>query len=291
MISAWAFQDGETTTFYDETGASSFSTARRYVYANPTHLQLTQDTVTNSDGTQRITQMKYPADYATGSGNAEAIALTAMQGDAHIHSPVIERWVISRAGGTDSVVQAELTSFKTYATGQYLPYQRFVFKSLTGVTDFAPSTVSGSFSKDSRYLLQETADSYDGYGRITQVTDARSNATQYQYLGGSNNAFLSKVTRVCTGCSNLVTDLAYDTDGNLASIKDEGGAFRYFTYDLYGRLRQIKIALNPDTVVRAYGYTYSRTSPSWTFNTASPNAVVDSTFQAPGRSLVHTEYL
>ena len=279
VIAGWAYQASDTTVVHDTTGTSSFSSARSYVHGNPAHVQLTEMTETNSDGAQRITRMKYPADFTTGSGNAEAIALSAMMDAAHIHSAVIERWVTQRIGATDSVVQAEVTSLKTFGTGQYLPYQRFVLNSPTPLTNFVPSSVtSGAFTKDSRYLLQETANTYDVQGRITQVADARGKLTDYVYGGNPNNAFLTKVTRVkdASGTIDLVTDLAYDSLGFLQSIKDEGGSLRRFTYDLFGRLRQIKN--DGDTVVKAYGYTYSRTSPTWTFNAASPNAVVDTTF-------------
>lgn len=161
---------------------------------------------------------------------------------------------------------------------------------------FVPSAVtSGAFTKDSRYLLQEAADSYDAYGRITQLADARNALTNYAYGGNQNAAFLTQVTRVNdgSGTTNLVTDLAYDSDGYLVSIKDEGGSFRYFTYDLFGRLRQVRNHGN--TAVRAYGYSYSRTSGNgWVFQPGTPNAVVDSTYlqQAPTVvSVVGTEYL
>ncbi|MGH7334188.1 MAG: RHS repeat domain-containing protein [Candidatus Rokuibacteriota bacterium] len=291
VISGWGYQDSDTTVVYDETGVSSFSTARKYVYGNLSHIQLSEQTDSNSTGTQRITRMKYPADFAPGSGNAEAIALTAMQGTSYMHSPVIERWVVEKVGATETVVQAEVTSFKMYLTGQYLPYQRFVFNSPSGVTNFVPSSVTtGAFTKDSRYLRQETADTYDGYGRITQLTDTRDNVTTYLYGGNPNNAFLTQVARV--GSPSLVTDLAYDTDGFLASIKDEGGSFKHFTYDLYGRLRLIKN--HSGTPVKAFGYVYSRTSPSWNFDVNNPNRVVDTTFlqQTPTpKTVVSTEYL
>lgn len=292
VVSAWGYQDGDSTFVYDDAGSSSFSTARTFAYGNPQHIQVTEQTETNSNGTQRITRTKYPADYAAGSGDTEAAALTQMQGTAHIHSPVVERWVIHRTGSTDSVMQASVASFKEFASGQYLPYQQLVLNSQSALTTFTPSSVTGGvFVKDTRYVLHETAGSYDGYGRITQLTDARGNATAYQYGGNPNAAFLTKMTQVGNGGFDLVTDLAYDMDGFLSSIKDEGGTFRYFTYDLYGRLRQIKN--HGGAVVKAFGYAYSRTSPSWTFVPASPNAVVDTIFlqhSPTPKSIVSTQY-
>jgi len=165
------------------------------------------------------------------------------------------------------------------------------------VMTFVPSTVSGpSFIMDSHYLLQETADSYEpNYGRITQVTDARGKVTTYQYGGNANNAFLTELKRLhdATGTVDLATDITYDTDGNVASIKDEGGTFRHFYYDGFGRLDSIRN--NGSVKVKAYGYTYSATSANgWVFQPAAPNAVIDSTFlqQSPTpKSLVSAEYI
>jgi hypothetical protein len=77
--------------------------------------------------------MKYPADYATGSGNPEAAALAAMQDvsptGAHMPGVVIERSVSVKVGASERVVQSEITTFKQFLTGQFLPYQHFVLNS------------------------------------------------------------------------------------------------------------------------------------------------------------------
>lgn len=127
VISAWVHPESDTTVIYNETGGSSISTVKKYTYGNPEHLQLTQITETNSDGTERITRLKYPADYASGSGNAEAAALTAMKGSAHMHSQVIERWIAEKKKDSgEKIVQAELTTFKEFAPGKILPFQRYI---------------------------------------------------------------------------------------------------------------------------------------------------------------------
>jgi len=152
---------------------------------------------------------------------------------------------------------------------------------------------NGVFTKDNNFLLQETANTYDATGRIIQLADARGYLTDYQYGGNSQNAFLIQVKRWKTGVGGeyLATDIAY-LNGNVSSIRNEGGTSRFFTYDTYGRLRQIKN--NSVTVVKAYGYTYSRTSANgWVFQASSPNAVVDTTFlqQAPLKAVVSTGYV
>jgi hypothetical protein len=127
VVSGWKYQNGETLTQYDTLGTSSFSSTRSFVYGNPKHVQLTEIVETNSDGTQRVTRMKYPGDYAAASSGVEGVALNAMQGASNIQNAVIERWVSKRVAGVESVMEAELTTFKEYAPGQILPYQRFVF--------------------------------------------------------------------------------------------------------------------------------------------------------------------
>ena len=71
--------------------------------------------------------MKYPADYpATGGVSPEAVALNNMQGAAvHMHSPVIERWVVEKIGTVERVMRSELTTFKAFGAW-YLPFQRFI---------------------------------------------------------------------------------------------------------------------------------------------------------------------
>jgi RHS repeat-associated protein len=163
------------------------------------------------------------------------------------------------------------------------------------VIDFVPSAVAGSFTKDSRYLLQETANTYNTVGQITQLADARNQVTNFQYGGNVNNAFLTKITRAhdASGPVDLVTDIAYDADQFVQSIKDEGGTFRYFVYDLYGRLTQVKN--NAGVIVSQSAYTYSRTAANgWTFQPSSPNVVTTTTYlqQTPTvKSVVSTEYL
>jgi hypothetical protein len=129
VASAWRYRDGEVTTTYDTTGTTSIAASKTFVFGNPNHAQLTEVRETNSDGTQRISRMKYALDYPAASGNPEAAALTGMQGPAHMHSQVIERTVSMRVGASEKVVQSDITTFRQFLAGQYLPYQHFVFNS------------------------------------------------------------------------------------------------------------------------------------------------------------------
>jgi hypothetical protein len=126
----------QATTLYDTTNASiNFTTGQSFSYGNVNHAQLTEITETNSDGTSRVTRMRYPGDYASGGPGPEAAALTAMQNvsatGAHMPGVVIERTVSVKSGATDRVVQAEITTFKEFVSGsgQFLPFKHYVFNS------------------------------------------------------------------------------------------------------------------------------------------------------------------
>ena len=309
VVSEWLYPSADSTFVYDETGASSVWTARSYTYGNPNHAQLTQLTETTSDGKQRITRMRYPADYPSvpipsdpdglSDGEAYAYALTIMKDSAHIHSPVIERWTSEVVGGTERVLQAELTTYIPYPTAAYrtmLPLFRLAFSAPGPVTDFTPASVQGTglVWDESRYQIAEQINGYDNWGRPREIADANNAMSTFTYGGNANNAYLTQITRTPPGGgTGLTTQLTYDGAQNLASIRDEGGALRSFTYDGFGRLLQIRNGAG--TPLRGFRYTYSRTvGNGWTYSSAAPNAVTDSTYLQTSPSVaavVSTGYL
>lgn len=131
-------QTAQATTLYDTANASiNFTTTQSFTYGNVNHAQLTEITETNSDGTARITRMRYPGDFATGGPGVEATALTKMQDvsptGAHMPGIVIERSVSAKTGASDRVVQAEITTFKEFLLGQFLPYKHYVLNSASPI--------------------------------------------------------------------------------------------------------------------------------------------------------------
>ena len=308
VVSEWYFQSSDTTYVYDETGASSVSTTRTHAYENPAHLQETQLTETTSDGKQRITRMRYPGDYPSvpissdpdglADGEAYAYALTIMKDSAHIHSPVIERWTSEVVGGTERVLQAELNTYIPFPTAAYrtmLPLWRLAFAAPGPVTDFTPASVQGTglVWDESRYQVAEQINGYDDWGRTREVSDPAGATITYTYGGNANNAYLTRIRRASPDGPALTTDVSYDASGNVATVVDEGGVQRNYTFDGFGRLRQVRNAAG--TPLKGYAYTYSRTAGNgWTYQPGAPNAVVDSTYLQTSPSVaavVGTGYL
>jgi RHS repeat-associated protein len=294
VVSEWNHLATDSVFHYDEAGNASVWTARAFTHGNPAHTQLTQLDETSSDGGQRITRMRYPADYADGvltsdpeglgDGQAEAHALTMMKGTAHVHSPVVERWVSEVSGGTERVLQSELTtylSWPTVAGRSYLPAMRFVLNAPGPVTDFVPATVTNTALvwDEARYQVNEQINGYDSWGRVRELGDGNDAIHTYTYGGNANNAFLTQLSRQHAGGGvTLTTTLGYDANGRMSSLLDEGGSLRTFTYDGFGRLRQIRG--NGGTLLQGFAYAHSRTAANgWVYQPGTPNVVTDTTYQ------------
>jgi RHS repeat-associated protein len=92
--------------------------------------------------------------------------------------------------------------------------------------------------------LLETTYGYDASGNLTDVTDANTNQTAYQY------DLFNRLTRV-TQPGSVTTTYAYDLHGNLASVTDGAGNITTYTYDDLGRLVSTQ---SPDTGTTRYSY-------------------------------------
>lgn len=133
VFSPWTTLAADTTIQYAETGSDSLVTARRFTFGNPVHAQLTEQVEAQSDGSERVTRFTYSADYSPGSGSPEADALREMASSAHMLSQVVEKVILARVQSTETVVRAELTTYKAYQPGQYLPFKRYLLDSATPV--------------------------------------------------------------------------------------------------------------------------------------------------------------
>ena len=136
VVSGQKLLTSELRYSYDTLGNNPVSTSTTYAYGNPNHGQLTEITETNSDAIQRVTRLKYPGDYTIDQAptpGSEADALKIMQDisatGAHMPGVVIERTVSVKSGTSDRIMQAEITTFKEFLAGQFLPYKHYVLNS------------------------------------------------------------------------------------------------------------------------------------------------------------------
>ena len=157
-----------------------------YEYSGvPQHYQVTKISETNTDGTQRVTRMKYPADFPSTSPTSQdhmVCAIDSMKNVNHMVSSVVEKWIYKKSrSDTSSVVSGTVTKYQVYQAGQILPSQVLSLRD-TSVTSFVQSSSTASaFSCDPRYAVSKSIDNYSPYGQIIQERDANGIPTSTRW--------------------------------------------------------------------------------------------------------------
>ena len=210
-----------------------------YEYGNTTHRQITRINDTNSDGTQRVTRMKYPHDYATtspSSSDAMIRAIDSMKNVSHVVNALIEQWV-SKKTSTDSstVLSADLSKFRGFSPGQILPSQALRLRD-SAVASFTPSSSSASaFSNDSRYVADATFDCYTPQGNLLQARDANGIAasTMWGYNGSLPvaNAVNARTSQNSVGseCSYI----GFESGSTTPSLSSDEDYWSFYSYNGY----------------------------------------------------------
>jgi RHS repeat-associated protein len=118
---------------------------------------------------------------------------------------------------------------------------------------------SHEYDSQGRAITSEIGDGQDKLtfayvGNLTTVTDARGNASVYEWTEVRKSYRVTKVTGPCSSCGGGGGDTqewAYDGDGNLTSYKDGAGKTWTYTYSPEGDL-----LTSTDPLDRVTTYTY-----------------------------------
>lgn len=166
-------------TIYDSPTLSQAQTSTTtYAYTGTNHKKVTLQQTTNSDNSVVATNYKYVKDLSpVSSTNRNINALYNLQ-LLNINAPV-ETWQqVTRAGVTKTTA-ASLTyylDFPSYSSFyKYRPSTQYKFFSATGVTDFAPSSISGTIlNKYGSYFATADFTGYNILGDLQTADDAHS---------------------------------------------------------------------------------------------------------------------
>ncbi|MGD1046376.1 MAG: hypothetical protein ABR936_13785 [Bacteroidota bacterium] len=235
----------------DTTFTDNVPKVTSYYYGDYDHaFLLSQITETNSDGTQRITNMKYPLDYATTSPSSSdqmVSALDSMKNVSHIINAVVEKWVIQNDG---KVVAADLVKYKGFGPNQILPQQSLVLRATAPITDFTESnSTTSTFTFDnSRYLPKQTFDLYNTYGQIMQQTDA--NGVPITVKWGYNYSEPIAYIANAKDCETSIADFEDGTfgewietnggsTGSISTFAHTGNYGWYLSYNSYKQIGKI----------------------------------------------------
>jgi len=240
-----------------------------------------------SDGSRLITKMTYPSDYSPGASPTDTLSISIKRLlDSHVISSALEKYVQRNdPGGVGlQTVSAELT---VYHQDRPLPLAIYKLDNVSGLSDFAPLSVSSSSSvKDSRYIPVLYLKHYDEYGNLLEAYEPGKPADVYvwghgrQYLlakvTGSdrptvsamlNQTILDSGTEVARQAqlnslrghfaNNPVVQVNTYTHQPLVGVRsqtDAKGMTSYYHYDSFQRLKHIKD--QNGNIIRSYDYHY-----------------------------------
>ena len=238
ITSGWARLDKIKTIQYDETGTNSITSNVINEYNDETGM-LTKKTETNSDDTQRMTDITYASSNYSAMLNKNMLSQVAQQ-------TVYTGSSVNAANARSS----QVTTWKDWGNGCWAPEKTYGW--LENDSDEVYSfTAFSSSSPDEEWVLTSQITSRDECGNILTATDGNGNVTStvwdYNY------------SRPCTTTvgNELISIRAYDSNTlKLTSVTDANGISVKYEYDGLGRLTAIKD--QDGNKVNDYFYYYSR---------------------------------
>jgi len=140
----------------------------KYAYGATNHKQVTQQEITNSDGSITRSYITYSKDYSGGTASAYSTALVNL----NINVPLETYTAVEQAGSsTFKVTGGQLVKYASYPAisplpNNWLPSAVYKFVSVSGLTDFVPTATTNAATPDSRYVLTSSLTDYDLYGML-----------------------------------------------------------------------------------------------------------------------------
>jgi YD repeat-containing protein len=156
----------------------------KYDYANafgsdyPDHHFVEKQTVTESNGSSSIENMRYPLDYPISGSvtNSVAQGIQNLQNN-HIIAPLVEKYTQKLNGSTLTTTEA---LFYTYKPTLSLPDVVYKLQSSSPLSSFLPTTISNtSVTMNSNYKPEIQFDSYDSYNNLLQQHKFNDNNKAY----------------------------------------------------------------------------------------------------------------
>lgn len=100
---------------YDQNNENSYHvTEHQFEYANPSHAQLTSESLTKNGGAKQVSQFTYPLDYNVRSSNDVTTKALALLQQQHVLNIPVEKltWQKLPALGSERLLASELNSYK-----------------------------------------------------------------------------------------------------------------------------------------------------------------------------------
>ncbi len=194
----WLYLQSVKQRYY-ASNSTNYSEAEQTFEYDPTHLQLKNQTRTNSDGIKYITAFRYPADYQTSSNT-----LAEMKGVRNIQNAVVEKFdKVQNGNGAEKLLQA---TQNTYG----ILNNRVILEKIAQTELNEPSNISNS----PVYTDQQTFKYDDATGNLIEVKGRDNSYTSYLWgYGGAlpiaevKNASFAQVQTALSAMSLSLTQV------------------------------------------------------------------------------------
>lgn len=216
----------DTTITYDKSSTANFvKQTNTYVY-NPRNFQLQQKVSDNSKNEVIITNLKYPLDYTISGipNNNISKGLQNLQNNYIINAVVEQTTQKATSPGTNVVTLHSMLS--TYKPTAPNPDTIFLTETAQPLTDFAPTTISGSAAVlDTRYKPKIYFDKYDAKGNTIQQRKAQD--VRHNYIWDYKKNY--PIAEVLNSDSASIAYSSFEADGTGdwsigSSSRNTGGA-------------------------------------------------------------------
>lgn len=268
-ISHWNYLSETKTTTYDTNGTNPIMTETKYFYDNPDHLQLTTQTLTNSDGKTHTTSYRYPPDLI---GEEQSPYMQDLTDANRISEPVITETFVEEGVHKDKTSETHLKYGNSSDTGNLLlPVEAHIRKG-TGNIDIntiedrkVTYTKYGTNGNILEYKLENGTYVSIIWGYNKQYPIARVEGEMYDNLStyittlqnASDNGTLtvSSFDSLRNGLPGaLVTGYVYEPLVGVKVITHPNRTTEYYDYDAFGRLKEVKNSQGE--VIRKMEYNY-----------------------------------
>ena len=289
FFSHWSYLSESTTIVYDTNGENPIETTTTYTYDSPDHLQLTSQTLTNSDGKTHVTSYQYPPDLI---GVEQSPYMQDLTDANRIAEPVITETFIKEGMDTKKTSENHIKYGKNPSTHNLLLPVEVHTRKGTGDIDIN--------------TIEDRKVTYTKYAPNGNILEYRlENGTPVCIIWGYNEQYpIAKVEGVgysvienyiqnmvdkseddddhCVGTNNecseaalrkagndfrdlsvfngaavedvLITTYTYDPLIGVTSITHPNRSVEYYHYDVFGRLKEVKNAQGE--VIRKMQYNY-----------------------------------
>ncbi|MFT3901665.1 MAG: DUF5977 domain-containing protein [Niabella sp.] len=246
-----------------------------------------KEQIVNSSGIERITEFKYPYDFA----NSEPNNVYAQMVTQNKLSFVVEKRIYNRKNNVSYLTKAELISYKNN-NGVTLPEKSFVFESPIPLdsSQVKKTYYSGLLVFDNKYKVDKSY-KYNTLGRLSEISSSGGSVVSYLWgykgmlpvakIEGAPIEIVSQLVSDNSILNNPSSDLAlrnylnglrtinnanvysytYEPLIGMTSATDETGRTTFYKYDESGRISeelyesndrkviyQYKLALQPDYI-------------------------------------------